>query len=159
MAGDAGCLPKLNLHGTRNSRESSMGGLNVTDEEKELQKSLLERAADQIRSRKGGYGPDRRENSFPFIARRIQVWLKNNFDIDVNIEDWMCADLMVEFKRGRAEARRAAGVPRNPDDPEDAVAYMQWVDWLFDGSAQLQIAFAQIGEEDESGSDEEIHYE
>lgn len=92
---------------------------------------LTERAEKQIAARRGNYGAKRNENSFPFIARRLQVWFKNNFDVDVHIEDWHVADFMVEFKRGRAEARRAAGVPPNPDDPEDAVAYLQWVEWLF----------------------------
>ena len=111
-------------------------------------RNLLDRAKDQISARKGGYGTERKENSFPFIARRLQVWFKNNFDIDVQIDDWHCADFMVEFKRGRAEARRAAGIPRNPDDPEDAVAYMQWVDWLFNDEEQQEIGFDLADDDD-----------
>jgi hypothetical protein len=101
---------------------------------------LLDRARKQIESRKGGYGG--RENSFEFIARRFVVWMKNNFDIDVPLDGHHIALLMVEFKLGRAEARRAVGI-QHPDDLEDAAAYMQWGDVL-DPLATEEMPFEDV---------------
>lgn len=109
----------MDLKTSLNTQESNVTGFDDP---------LLDRAKAQIESRRGGYGG--RENSFEFIARRFVVWFKNNFDIDLPLDGHHVASLMVEFKRGRAEARRAAGVEKHPDDNEDAAAYLQWEDML-----------------------------
>lgn len=108
---------------------------------------LLTRGKRQIDSRRGGYGG--KENSFEFIARRWRVWFKNNFDVDLSIDGMHVASLMVDFKKGRAEARRAAGVEPHPDDNEDAVAYEQWAEWL-DARLTRQLKFNEINDEDDT---------
>lgn len=102
------------------------------------EETLLDKAKNQIDSRRGNYGAKRHENSFPYIARRLRTWALNNFGIDLPWEDWHVADMMHEFKRGRAESRRAAGAPAVPDDPVDAIAYEQWAEWLR-GDAQTVV--------------------
>ena len=93
---------------------------------------LLGLAAEEAASRKGSYNG--RENSFEFIARRFAVWFRNNLDLDVPFDGAMVADLMVEFKRGRGEARKAAGAMRVEDDAIDAASYMAWAFDLLDAS-------------------------
>lgn len=111
---------------------------------------LLDRGMRQIESRRGSYGG--KENSFEFIARRWTTWIKNNFDIDIEIQGWMVADMMADFKKGRAEARRAAGVEPHPDDREDEVAYTQWSEWLFpDHQKEVPFEDAETVDLDDDG--------
>lgn len=110
-------------------------------------KSVLKAGLARIDDRQQGYGASKRENAFPFIAERWQVWLRQHFgprmavhlklhgtacekaaiDTILSLTEADVADMMIEFKRGRRAARLAAGKGVRFDDLVDEAGYIEWV--------------------------------
>lgn len=90
---------------------------------------LFSLASDRVGLRAAGYG---QENSFPAIRRLWNAFLRNrplSADGFIDLTDAEVADMLLLFKVGRKQTRRAVGKFKR-DDNVDCAGYLYWADRL-----------------------------
>lgn len=91
--------------------------------------SLFDLASYRVGLRAAGYG---QENSFPAIRRLWNAFLRNrplSADGFIDLTDSEVADMLLMFKVGRKQTRRAVGKFKR-DDNVDCAGYLYWADRL-----------------------------